>query len=695
MKVRLIFLFGFIFFFLLSFNTHTNAESNPSMVLTKVLMNPTSCDDNDCEWIEIYNNSDSNVDLADWKYNDIQMNSYSLPSKQSLLIARELIDGEDTDDYSFESNWGNNSGVWGDDLSENYLAIDDGDLGISINLGNSSGVVVLSNIHNSDESNFSWDNSNYIGYKYELISSQWIGVEEEVELIPGFEETNDPLLELKVKFNGSFIENNSELNLDSDIYEIDLGYSVKSDSNFLTFSTNIKQDNNVVFQSSDTKFSYNFSSTGDYFVESVLIDFYGSVQTLTFKVSVNQPTESYLVFKFNELLPDPSKIDWNNDGTISDASDEWIEFYNPNDTPVNILNYYIADESSKNNPKKFTSDKFIPAHGYLVVFSSEIGISLNNSNESVYLYDPDLNLIDTFTYSSSKPDNSYYRKSDGEWDSTNSPTFEAENVQISDEGNDENTDEDDDPNQSPEYTELDLSKDTLSEYIGDKIKIDGVVSVDKDLLGKNQFYVQKGDKAIRVSLSNNVDLNIKMGYLLELIGELKQSANSELYLFIDSSEGIIVKSKKEKVTTNETKINQVTEDSVGTVVSIKGVIVETSGSTFWIGQGSDRIKVRVKDSTGIKLARKSKGDFASVTGILAVDEVNGDDVTYVIYPRYASDVAIGEVNGASTLANTGTSLILLIMGAFVIFGISLMILLRQMKYNIRNKLLYSMDAQSK
>lgn len=113
-----------------------------ALVLTEVMYNPAECDDTDCEWIEIYNNADEPVELSAWLLNSKALEG-TLGSMQYLVIARELTDGTDADDSSFEKHWGNNDGVW--DEADGFNAID-----FSFSLANSAGIVNLTGGNRSD-----------------------------------------------------------------------------------------------------------------------------------------------------------------------------------------------------------------------------------------------------------------------------------------------------------------------------------------------------------------------------------------------------------------------------------------------------------------------------------------------------------------------------------------------------------------
>ncbi len=72
--------------------------------ITEIMHSP-SMTDNDGEWIEIYNDGDE-VDLSNWTLDGNDFDDTTLGSGEYLVIARELVDGDDEDTDSFQSNRG-------------------------------------------------------------------------------------------------------------------------------------------------------------------------------------------------------------------------------------------------------------------------------------------------------------------------------------------------------------------------------------------------------------------------------------------------------------------------------------------------------------------------------------------------------------------------------------------------------------
>lgn len=74
------------------------------VVITEVMYNPTFCSDTECEWIEIYNNGSSPVDLKDWKLDNGNFDDYIIKPNEFVVIAKSL--------EGFEAFYGNNDTMW-------------------------------------------------------------------------------------------------------------------------------------------------------------------------------------------------------------------------------------------------------------------------------------------------------------------------------------------------------------------------------------------------------------------------------------------------------------------------------------------------------------------------------------------------------------------------------------------------------
>jgi hypothetical protein len=152
------------------------------------------------EWIEIYNQSDTPVDLAGLILisgidtsrfqtgSDIQSLSYA-------VLARVLTS---SNGESFEGHWGDSSGFWGDFALEDFPAFD-----VNISLPNDNGRVELLDTLGNLVDSYSWDQSVSDGYsseRDEIQSSQsaWHECTDPNGSTPG--KANSPVINNSDKF---------------------------------------------------------------------------------------------------------------------------------------------------------------------------------------------------------------------------------------------------------------------------------------------------------------------------------------------------------------------------------------------------------------------------------------------------------------------------------------------------------------
>ena len=120
----------------------------------------------------------------------------------------------------------------------------------------------------------------------------------------------------------------------------------------------------------------------------------------------------------NEFLPAPgTSMDWDGDGDAN-SSDEWIEIISLDAETVNLEGWIIDDiEDGGSSPYAISSDITIDPDEILVFYKKDTGIILNNSGDSIILKNPNGEIADEYSYTSSDTDISYSREDNGpgEW----------------------------------------------------------------------------------------------------------------------------------------------------------------------------------------------------------------------------------------------------------------------------------------
>ncbi|MBE2233339.1 MAG: lamin tail domain-containing protein, partial [Anaerolinea sp.] len=124
-------------------------------------------------------------------------------------------------------------------------------------------------------------------------------------------------------------------------------------------------------------------------------------------------------------------VDWNNDGILGDGNDEYIELYNAGDAAVDLSGWQVDDVAGGGSaPYTLPPGSTLAAHGFLVLWSRDSHIALNNSGgDSVRLLRPDGVEVESTSYRAAPADGAYSKTMDGgsEWTLAYPPSPGASN----------------------------------------------------------------------------------------------------------------------------------------------------------------------------------------------------------------------------------------------------------------------------
>ncbi|MCK4521257.1 MAG: lamin tail domain-containing protein [Nanoarchaeota archaeon] len=137
----------FLFIFIICFSENVFAD----VIINEIMYNPATSQgsDSNLEWVELYNNGSSAVNLNTWKLEENDFDNVTINAYGYVVIARNLNIG----DENFEAYYGNNDGVW-NATDGNYTAVD-GNFGTG--LSNSGKIINLTNRIYTDLVNYSED----------------------------------------------------------------------------------------------------------------------------------------------------------------------------------------------------------------------------------------------------------------------------------------------------------------------------------------------------------------------------------------------------------------------------------------------------------------------------------------------------------------------------------------------------------
>jgi len=375
------------------------------------------------EWVELYNQADTSVDLSDYVFIDAKdttaMIGLVLQSGEYAILARRLTGDPGQD--SFESYWGNGSGEWGDTELESYLA-----LAVPMRLRNTADTVELRGPGDA-VSRFFWDSATEDGISLER--SRPDSPDEPTSFLssidgegstPGRINSRTPRPnDLTIDSAGIEIapyppRETEPVTITVPVINVGLGSSAENsitiaddeDTDGIITEAEILAVVNVptLEEGQSTTVSYTGLLPGGVHHLLLVLGEDGNISNNTvkviFKVSHAQPE-----IVINEYLPDP----------LPGYSEEWIELYNRSSQPVDIKDWKIGDSVSQS---VITTDvELILPGGFVIVCEDlaafqmtypdaqgfviyEIGgwRALNNSGDRIVLLDNFGFVVDSLTY---------------------------------------------------------------------------------------------------------------------------------------------------------------------------------------------------------------------------------------------------------------------------------------------------------
>lgn len=136
--------------------------------------------------------------------------------------------------------------------------------------------------------------------------------------------------------------------------------------------------------------------------------------------TTQQDQTSYAALLITELLPDPA-------APQQDATDEFIELYNPNDTSVHLSGYQLQAGSDYRYTYTL-GDTLLGPHAYVAIPSADSHVSLSNSGSGVRLLDPANSVVyEVPNYGAAKEGQSWMLDDTG-WHWSLTPTPGAANL---------------------------------------------------------------------------------------------------------------------------------------------------------------------------------------------------------------------------------------------------------------------------
>lgn len=133
------------------------------------------------------------------------------------------------------------------------------------------------------------------------------------------------------------------------------------------------------------------------------------------------PEINYLPILVNELYIDPESPE-------TDAQDEWVELFNPNQEPVDISGYVVFTGANFTYKYIFPSGSLVAPGAYIVVTSGETPLSLSNGGGAAKVVSPNAFVFDEVTYAEAPAGQAWAKNTAGVWEWTTTATKESANI---------------------------------------------------------------------------------------------------------------------------------------------------------------------------------------------------------------------------------------------------------------------------
>lgn len=606
------------------------ASGTPGIIYSEILANAKN-EDTD-EFIELYNQSDSALDLQNWVVSDLGdtsdiLHEYSGTFKRGAtgtLIAPHgfalIVDPEYTGAYTslLESNT---------DLSTLImLTVDDTTLGNG--LGNSGDTLTLKNTQGTVVATHSWNKDFGDGISQSALglaneTQAWVGSAHPNGSTPGFFNNLMPTASLSV----DIVRGPAPLTV-----HVDATDSTDPEKQPLVYAIRYGDGESSTSGTS----SHTYSATGSYQIELTVTDSEGANNITTQEVIVEEtppilPEPSTpCALRISELLPNPAG---------DDTEGEFIEIENAGTIPCALAGYSLDDGVEGSSPYSLPH-LTIPAGSMHEFFRKETGIALNNSNETARILDSSGHVVESVTFSGSAPEGQSFARDDENvfsWTTITTPG-EKNIIQGKAQGATQAPKTDD----SPDILTI---RDVRKKSLGTKVALEGYVTVVPGKLGTQFFYVQLDNFGVQVFNSKHVFPHIALGDRVRVRGTLSRS-HGELRVLTQSVSDVTVIGGRKIVSPAHISAKGLSSSLTGLLVSVVGRVVQKDGTTFYVQDASGKAKVVLDTNTGMNTSMVQKYQMVRITGI-----ATESDAGMRIVPRGPSDVL--HDNGSGMLVATG------------------------------------------
>lgn len=361
-----------------------------------------------------------------------------------------------------------------------------------------------------------------------------------------------------------------------------------------------------------------FATSGTYNVIVFATSTSGYGEQKNIEITVGNGLSQNAEIIISEILPNP-------DG---DDSKEFIEIKNNSLGSVNLAGWFLRVQDKK---YIFPENTIIPSGSVLVFYKAVTKFSLVNTAGKVELLNKDKAVVDLVKYDK-PPAGQSYTLINNQWIwVSQSPGTSLNSVQIGLVAGEKIT------NNSKSTTKfvgrlIIKIADARGAVKGQYAKLKGVVSVLPGVFGSQYFYLNSDNAGIQIYQNKKDFPPLAVGDSVEIQGAVSE-ANGIKRINIKNSESVDILSVSNRVTSTELNLDEIEESGAGALVSVEGQVTEIKSTFMYVDNGVAEIKVYFKQGAKIDKQKFKEGENVRVMGIL--EKVKDE---WQIWPRSNDDL---------------------------------------------------------
>lgn len=315
----------------------------------------------------------------------------------------------------------------------------------------------------------------------------------------------------------------------------------------------------------------------------------------------------------SELYPAPSG---------DDRQYEFIELYNAGGYAVHLADWSITDTKQT----YYFPQQIIDPQEYLLLEREQTRIALNNTGDTVYLYDANEELVDEISYTRARTDYAYvFTDSGWQWSEHPSP------------GEEHTFFEKPDADEGSELVSTVARSlvQSSNKNTGDQISVQGVVTALPGDIGSQIIYIQDATKGVQVFLYSKAWPGLMYGDVVLVTGELS-SYYGEPRIKVATPDDIVVLTTGPEAAPIKVSIAELSDEHVGALVELTGVVSKATASQLILSDPAtwDEIPIQWYVSD-INTAQIEAGQIITVVGVLRTR-----NAIQKVYVRSQSDITL-------------------------------------------------------